>query len=81
MKAKKVSARRGKPTLTRLQQHRAEMRRKGFKLVQLWVPDPGAPGFRDAVQQTRQFLEAHPDPEWDAYAQRQLDEGPGWEDS
>jgi hypothetical protein len=54
------------------------MRRRGFKLVQLWVPDPNAPGFRDAVRQTRVFLEAHPDAEWDAYAQHLLDEAPGW---
>lgn len=56
------------------------MRRKGFKLVQLWVPDPAAPGFRDAVQQTRTFLESHPDPEWDEYAQGLLDDAPGWND-
>jgi Protein of unknown function (DUF3018) len=78
--AKKVSARRGKATTTRLQQRRAEMRRKGYKLVQLWVPDPTAAGFREAVQQTRKFLERHPDPDWDAHAQGLLDEAPGWDD-
>ncbi len=77
--AKKASARRAKPT--RLQHHRAEMRRKGFKLVQLWVPDPGAPGFRKAVQHTKLFLEQHPDLEWDEYARRLLDAAPGWDDS
>jgi hypothetical protein len=56
------------------------MRRRGFKLVQLWVPDPNAPAFREAVRWTREFLEAHPDHEWDAYAQRFLDEAPGWND-
>ncbi|MCC6765926.1 MAG: DUF3018 family protein [Deltaproteobacteria bacterium] len=66
---------------TRLQRHRAEMRRRGFKLVQLWVPDPNAPGFRNAVRRTRQFLEQHADREWDAYAQRILDEAPGWTDA
>lgn len=30
-----------------VQKHRAAMRRKGMKLVQLWVPDPEAPGFAD----------------------------------
>jgi hypothetical protein len=79
--AKKAPARREKAMTTRLQQHRAEMRRRGFKLVQLWVPDPGAPGFREAVQQTKRFLEAHPDPEWDAFAQRILDEAPGWDET
>jgi hypothetical protein len=66
---------------TRLQQHRAEMRRKGFKLVQLWVPDPAAPGFREAVRQTKKFLEAHPDAEWDAFAGEILDQAPAWDDS
>jgi Protein of unknown function (DUF3018) len=80
-RAKKGAVRRGKSTTTRLQQHRAEMRRKGFKLVQLWVPDPAAAGFREAVQQTKTFLELHPDREWDAYAQRVLDEAPGWDDT
>jgi len=78
---KKAPARRGGAATTRLQQHRAEMRRKGFKLVQLWVPDPSAAGFREAVQQTRDFLEAHPDPDWDEYAQQLLDEAPGWDET
>jgi hypothetical protein len=65
---------------TRLQRHRAEMRRRGFKLVQLWVPDPSSSGFRDAVRATREFLATHPDAEWDAFARRALDEAPGWED-
>jgi hypothetical protein len=79
-RAKKSAAPRVKAAGTRLQQHRAEMRRRGFKLVQLWVPDPGALGFREAVRSTKKFLEAHPDPEWDAYARRVLDEAPGWEE-
>lgn len=69
-----------KSTTTRLQKHRSAMRRRGFKLVQLWVPDANAPGFREAVRQTREFLAANPDPTWDAYAQRLLDEGPDWND-
>ena len=81
MKPAKTATRRpGKVLGTRLQRHRADMRRRGFKLVQLWVPDPNAPGFREAVRRTREFLEAHPDHEWDAYAQRFLDEAPGWND-
>ena len=76
-----MPGRRGKAAGTRLQQHRAEMRRRGFKLVQLWVPDPGAPGFQEAVRRTKVFLEAHADPEWDAYAQRILDAAPGWDET
>ena len=81
MKDTKIAPRRpGKTPATRLQRHRADMRRRGFRLVQLWVPDPNAPGFREAVRRTKKFLEAHPDHAWDAYAQRLLDEAPGWSD-
>ena len=65
---------------TPLQRHRAEMRRRGFKLVQLWVPDPTARAFQDAVRTTKAFLQKHPDREWDAFARRALDEAPGWVD-
>lgn len=68
-----------KKTISRLERHRAEMRQRGFKLVQLWVPDPEAPGFRSAVRRTREFLAAHPDAEWDQYARDMLDRAPGWE--
>ncbi|MBM4363522.1 MAG: DUF3018 family protein [Deltaproteobacteria bacterium] len=78
-KADDTPPRRAAPS--RLAKHRAEMRRRGFKLVQLWVPDPGAPGFREAVRRTREFLLAHPDREWDAFASRVLDAAPGWDES
>src|SRR5579859_1544717 len=68
-----------KKAASRLERHRSEMRRRGFKLVQLWVPDPDAPGFRGAVQRTRKFLAAHPDAEWDTFARETLDGAPGWE--
>jgi hypothetical protein len=74
-------ARKTKPAATRLAKHRAEMRRRGFKLVQLWVPDLSSPGFKRAVEQSRKFLEVHPDPEWDAYVRKQLDDAPGWDDT
>ena len=63
---------------SRLERHRAEMRRRGFKLVQLWVPDPDAPGFRSAVRRTREFLSKHPDAQWDEFARETLDRAPGW---
>jgi hypothetical protein len=68
-----------KKAVTRLERHRAEMRRRGFRLVQLWVPDPDAPGFRSAVRRTREFLATHPDAEWDDFAREALDRAPGWE--
>jgi DNA-binding LacI/PurR family transcriptional regulator len=77
----KAPRRRRKTQMTRLQRHRAEMRRRGFKLVQLWVPDPTASRFRDAVRRTRKFLEEHPDAAWDELALRMLDDAPEWKDS
>jgi hypothetical protein len=76
----KPKGRSEKVAQSRLQRHRAEMRRRGFKLVQLWVPDPHAAGFRPAIRRTREFLEAHGDGAWDDYARRVLDEAPGWDD-
>jgi hypothetical protein len=67
-----------KKATSRLERDRSEMRRRGFKLVQLWVPDPDAPGFRAAVRRTREFLAAHPDAEWDEVAREALDRAPGW---
>jgi len=55
------------------------MRRRGFKLVQLWVPDPESPGFRAAVRRTREFLTTHPDVEWDEFERDALAKAPGWE--
>ena len=75
---KRRSAKPAKSAGTRLQKHRAEMRHRGFKLVQLWVPDPTAKGFKEAVMETRAFLHKHPDAEWDAFARKALDDAPGW---
>lgn len=58
--------------------HRDEMRRRGFKLIQFWAPDPNAPGFKASARATRAFLAEHPDHEWDAFVVKQLDEAPGW---
>jgi hypothetical protein len=74
-----TNAKSPKKTATRLERHRAEMRRRGFRLVQMWVPDPDAPAFRAAVRRTREFLVAHPDADWDEYALSVLDGAPGWE--
>jgi hypothetical protein len=76
--AKRRSEKTAKKAGTRLQKHRAEMRHRGFKLVQLWVPDPTAKGFREAVRETREFLLKHPDAEWDSFARKTLDDAPGW---
>ncbi len=39
---------------TRVQAHRAGLRRRGLRPIQLWVPDTRAPGFaEEAVRQSR----------------------------
>lgn len=37
------------------------MRRRGFKLVQIWVPDVKAPGFADDLKRQLRALATHPD--------------------
>lgn len=44
----------------RVRAHRAKLREAGFKPVQIWVPDPEAPGF--SAECRRQSLLAHEDP-------------------
>jgi len=51
-----------------MQKHREEMRRRGFKLVQLWVPDASAPGFSAELQRQIRSLAARPDREADAFS-------------
>jgi hypothetical protein len=50
-----------------MRKHREEMRRRGFKLVQLWVPDPGAPGFGAELQRQIRSLAAVPDRDSDGF--------------
>ncbi len=68
------------PGAAKMRKHRSDMRRRGFKLIQFWAPDPKAPGFQAAVRATREFLTTHPDHEWDAFVAKNLDQGPGWND-
>ena len=50
-----------------MRKHREEMRRRGFKLVQLWVPDPGAPGFGAELQRQIRSLATAPDRDSDRF--------------
>lgn len=55
-----------------MRKHREEMRRRGFKLVQLWVPDPGAPGFKEELQRQIRALAAPEDRDADAFSNAAL---------
>jgi hypothetical protein len=59
--SRKESAREG------MRKHREDMRRRGFKLVQLWVPDPSAPGFAAELQRQIRSLATHADREADSF--------------
>jgi len=39
-----------KTTSERMKNYRARMRAKGFKQVQMWVPDVNAPGFKKELK-------------------------------
>lgn len=60
---------RHKPTATakRVRKSRARMRAKGMRLVQVWVPDTRAPGFREELARQCRVLAGHPDSEVDAW--------------
>lgn len=48
------------PVKRRVQNHRDRLRAAGLKQIQLWVPDPKAPGF--AAECRRQSLMIRSDP-------------------
>ncbi len=48
-----------KTSTEKMRTHRANVRATGMKLIQVWVPDPAAPGFAEALR--RQCLAANAD--------------------
>jgi len=44
-----------------VERYRARMRRAGFRLVQLWVPDTRAPRFAARCRQQSRLASRHPD--------------------
>lgn len=36
--------------------HREKLRRQGMRLLQVWVPDPGAPGFADEYRRQAKLV-------------------------
>jgi hypothetical protein len=50
---------RAKSSAAKVRAHRARMRAKGMRLVQIWVPDPSAPGFAaEARRQSRRVAKS-----------------------
>jgi hypothetical protein len=44
----------------KMRAHRARMRAKGFKLVQMWVPDTSRPGFAEEVRRQSLLVSGTP---------------------
>jgi hypothetical protein len=47
--------------LDKFQRYRANRRASGMKLLRVWVPDPGAPGFRQEVERQARLLRSAPE--------------------
>jgi hypothetical protein len=45
-----VKPKAAKPSRLKVQMHRERMRRKGMRLLQIWVPDVRAPGFAEEAR-------------------------------
>ena len=56
-----------KDGLDKFRRYRTSQKQRGMKLVRLWVPDPGAPGFRRQARRQAQLLRGAPE-EQDALA-------------
>jgi len=44
----------------RVETHRSKLRAAGFKPVQIWVPDPNAPGFAAECRRQSRIIQADP---------------------
>jgi hypothetical protein len=45
----------------RVAAHRAELRRRGLRPIQIWVPDTRAPGFAEEARRQSRLVAAAPD--------------------
>lgn len=74
-KVAKSGRKRGSKVAERVAKHRAALKAKGMRLVQIWVPDPDNPNFiKEARRQSRLLAKAAADPTSDeAHVNRMLD--------
>jgi Protein of unknown function (DUF3018) len=52
----------------RVRKHRAEMRAKGYRLKQVWVPDFRNPAFKAEIERANLAMAAHPEVDEEAMA-------------
>jgi Protein of unknown function (DUF3018) len=74
-KTTKPAAKRKTTVTERVAKHRAALKSKGMRLVQIWVPDPDNPNFiKEARREMRLLAKAAADPTSDeARVMRELD--------
>ncbi len=46
---------------SKFQRYRASQKRKGMKLIRIWVPDPKAPGFAEEIARQSALVRSSPD--------------------
>lgn len=51
----------GSNTNKRVAAHRAELRKRGLRPIQIWVPDTRAPGFAEEARRQSRIVAAEPD--------------------
>ncbi|MBR0654678.1 antitoxin MazE family protein [Plastoroseomonas arctica] len=51
----------GSNTSRRVAAHRAELRKRGLRPIQIWVPDTRAPGFAEEARRQSRIVAAEPD--------------------
>ena len=62
----------------RVRKHRDAMRAKGFRLLQIWVPDTRSAAFAKEARRQSRSLAENPDPDfdadWDSIAEQAFEE-------
>ena len=48
-----------KSATEKMRTYRQSLRQRGMKLLQLWVPDPAAPGYAEEMRRQCQLLNQH----------------------
>jgi hypothetical protein len=48
-----------KSAAEKMRTYRQNLRRRGMKMLQLWVPDPAAPGYAEEMRRQCQLLNEH----------------------
>ncbi len=78
--ARRVTAVNGRkpPTLTKESRYREGMRRRGFRLVSMWVPDTRSPVFRAELQRQAALIARQESTVDRAFAESALAEIEGW---